>query len=158
MGKELKTNAMRILEQKKIPYRANFYECEEFIDGLHVAKQLNQEPERSFKSLIAKGKSGAYYVFALPVAEELDLKKGAKSVGEKAIELIPVKDLFGLTGYVRGGCTAIGLKKPFFAVYDETAILFEEIIISGGRIGAQILLNPMDLPKVIACKFDDITI
>ena len=158
MGKELKTNAMRILEQKNIPYRANFYECEEFIDGLHIANQLGQDPECSFKSLIAKGKSGEHYVFALPVAEELDLKKGARAVGEKAIELVAVKELFALTGYVRGGCTAIGLKKPFSAVFDETAILFEEIIISGGRIGAQILLNPMDLPKVISCKFEDITV
>lgn len=158
MGKELKTNAMRILEQKGIPFRMNLYECEEFIDGLHIAHQLSQDPERSFKSLIAKGKSGNHYVFALPVAEELDLKKAAKAAGEKSIELIPVKELFGLTGYVRGGCTAIGLKKPFPAIFDETAILFEEIIISGGRIGAQILMNPMDLPKVIDCRFEDITI
>ena len=158
MGKELKTNAMRILEQKKIPFRINLYECDEFIDGLHIAKQLEQDPECSFKSLIAKGKSGEHYVFALPVAEELDLKKAARAVGEKSVELIAVKELFPLTGYVRGGCTAIGLKKPFDAVFDETAILFDEIIISGGRIGAQIILNPLDLPKVITCKFKDITI
>lgn len=157
MGKEIKTNAMRILEQKKIPFKMNLYECDEFIDGVHIAEQLGQEKERSFKSLIAVGKSGRHYVFALPVAEELDLKKAAKAVGEKAVELIAVKDLFPLTGYIRGGCTAIGLKKQFPAVFDETAVLFDEIIISGGRIGAQILLNPGDLPKVIPCKFEDIT-
>jgi Cys-tRNA(Pro)/Cys-tRNA(Cys) deacylase len=96
-------------------------------------------------------------VFVLPIAEELDLKKAAKSVGEKSVELIRVKEIFGLTGYIRGGCTPIGMKKQFFTVIDETAQLFDEIIISGGRIGAQIILNPLDLEKVIPCKFEDIT-
>lgn len=158
MAKETKTNAMRILEQKGIDFKVNLYTCEEFIDAVHVADQLGQDYDCSFKTLVAVGKTGAHYVFVLPIAEELDLKKAAKSVGEKSVELIHVKEIFGLTGYIRGGCTPIGMKKQFETVIDETAELFDEIIISGGRIGAQIFLNPMDLPKVIPCKFEDITL
>ncbi len=158
MAKDTKTNAMRILEQKKISFRVNLYECDEFIDAVHVADLLGQEYESSFKTLVAVGKSGAHYVFVVPIAEELDLRKGAKAVGEKSIELIHVKEIFGLTGYIRGGCTPIGMKKQFQTVIDETAQLFDEIIISGGRIGAQIVMNPMDLEKVIPCKFEDIVV
>ncbi len=158
MAKDTKTNAMRILEQKGIDFKVNLYTCEEFIDAVHVADQLGQEYECSFKTLVAVGKTGAHYVFVLPIAEELDLKKAAKSVGEKSVELIHVKEIFGLTGYIRGGCTPIGMKKQFMTVVDETAQLFDEIIISGGRIGAQIMMNPMDLEKVIPCKFVDITL
>lgn len=158
MAKDTKTNAMRILEQKGISFKVNLYSCEEFIDAVHVADMLGQEYECSFKTLVAVGKSGAHFVFVVPIAEELDLKKAAKSVGEKAVELIHVKEIFGLTGYIRGGCTPIGMKKQFYTVIDETAQLFDEIIISGGRIGAQILMDPMDLEKVIPCKFEDITV
>lgn len=158
MAKDTKTNAMRILEQKGIDFKVNLYTCEEFIDAVHVADQLGQEHECSFKTLVAVGKTGAHYVFVVPIAEELDLKKAAKSVGEKSVELIHVKEIFGLTGYIRGGCTPIGMKKQFVTVIDETAQLFDEIIISGGRIGAQIFLNPLDLEKVIPCKFEDITL
>lgn len=158
MAKDTKTNAMRILEQKGVKFRVNLYECEEFIDAVHVADQLGQDYECSFKTLVAAGKSGAHYVFVLPIAEELDLKKAAKSVGEKSVELIHVKEIFGLTGYVRGGCTPIGMKKQFATVIDETAQLFDEIIISGGRIGAQIIIDPLDLQSVIACEFDDLTL
>lgn len=158
MAKDTKTNAMRILEQKGIAYRVNLYQCDEFIDAIHVADQLGQDYECSFKTLVALGKSGAHYVFVLPIAEELDLKKAAKAVGEKSVELIHVKELFGLTGYVRGGCTPIGMKKPFVTVVDETAQLFDEIIISGGRIGAQIMIDPMDLQSAISCKFVDLTL
>jgi len=158
MAKDTKTNAMRILEQKKIPFRVNLYSCDEFIDAVHVADQLGQEYDCSFKTLVAVGKSGEHYVYVVPIAEELDLKKAAKSVGEKSVELIHVKEIFGLTGYVRGGCTPIGMKKTFRTVVDETAQLFEEIIISGGKIGAQILINPMDLKKAILCSFEDITV
>ncbi len=158
MAKDTKTNAMRILEQKGISFRVNLYECEEFIDAVHVADQLGQAYECSFKTLVAVGKSGTHYVYVVPIAEELDLKKAAKAVGEKAVELIHVKEIFGLTGYIRGGCTPIGMKKQFFTVIDETAQLFDEIIISGGRIGVQILLNPMDLERAIPCKFQDITV
>lgn len=158
MAKDTKTNAMRILEQKGVKFRVNLYECEEFIDAVHVADQLGQDYECSFKTLVAAGKSGAHYVFVLPIAEELDLKKAAKSVGEKSVELIHVKEILGLTGYVRGGCTPIGMKKQFVTVIDETAQLFDEIIISGGRIGAQIIINPLDLQSVIACEFVDLTL
>lgn len=157
MSKDNKTNAMRILEQKGIPFQVNLYECEEFIDGVHVADLLGQPYEQSFKTLVAVGKSGGHFVFVLPIAEELDLKKAARSVGEKAVELIHVKEIFPLTGYIRGGCTPIGMKKQFPTVIDETAILFDTIIISGGRIGAQILIAPQDLEKVIGCKFEEIT-
>lgn len=158
MAKDSKTNAMRILEQKSIPFRIQLYECDEFIDAVHIADRLGQDYECSFKTLVAAAKSGAHYVYVVPIAEELDLKKAAKAVGEKAVELIHVKELFPLTGYVRGGCTPIGMKKQFFTVIDETAQLFDEIIISGGRIGAQILMNPLDLEKVIDCRFEDITL
>ncbi len=158
MAKDTKTNAMRILEQKKIPFRVNLYSCDEFIDAVHVADQLGQDYDCSFKTLVAVGKSGEHYVYVVPIAEELDLKKAAKSVGEKSVELIHVKEIFSLTGYIRGGCTPIGMKKQFRTVVDETAQLFDEIIISGGRIGAQILLDPMELEKVIPCIFEDITV
>lgn len=158
MGKEQKTNAMRILEQKGIPFRINLYTCTEFIDGVHVADELGQDRDSSFKTLVAVGKSGAHYVFVLPVAAELELRKAARIVGEKAVELVPVKEILGLTGYIRGGCTPIGMKKQFVTVVDETALLFDEIIISGGRLGAQILLNPQDLERAISCRFADITV
>lgn len=158
MAKDTKTNAMRLLEQKKIPYRVNLYSCDEFIDAVHVADQLGQEYECSFKTLVAVGKSGEHYVYVVPIAEELDLKKAAKAVGEKAVELIHVKEIFALTGYIRGGCTPIGMKKQFRTVVDETAQLFDEIIISGGRIGAQILIDPMNLEKAVPCIFKDITV
>ena len=158
MAKDTKTNAMRILEQKNVPFKVNLYTCDEFIDAVHVADQLGQEYESSFKTLVAVGKSGEHYVYCVPIAEELDLKKAAKAVGEKSVELIHVKEIFGLTGYIRGGCTPIGMKKQFFTVIDETAQLFDEVIISGGRIGAQILIAPEDLAGVIPSKFEDITV
>ena len=141
MPKELKTNAMRFLDKSKIAYTVQTYECEEFIDGLHTAEALGQPAEQTFKTLVAHGKSGSYYCFLLPVAEELDLKKAAKSVGEKSVELLHVKDITAVTGYVRGGCTA------------ETMELF---YISGGRIGTQIRLSPTELVRAIRGKFEDI--
>ena len=158
MAKEQKTNAMRILEQKGIEFKVNLYSCENFIDAVHIADMLGQDYDCSFKTLVAVGKSGEHFVFVVPIAQELDLKKAARAVNEKAVELIHVKEIFALTGYVRGGCTPIGMKKQFRTVIDETAQLFDEIIISGGRIGAQILLNPMDLKNVIPCSFEDITV
>ena len=109
MGKELKTNAMRFLDTKKIAYEVQAYQCDEFIDGVHVAEKLGQPLDETFKTIVAQGKSGSYYCFLLPVAEELDLKKAAKSVGEKSVELLHVKDITKVTGYVRGGCTPIGM-------------------------------------------------
>lgn len=147
---------MRRLEAKKIAHRVNLYECSEFIDGVSVADQLGQPYESSFKTLVTVGKSGGYYVFVIPIAEELDLKKCARSVGEKSVEMIHVKDINRITGYIRGGCTPIGMKKPYPTVIHVSARSFDEIIISGGRIGAQIILAPSDLADVTGAKFEDI--
>ncbi|MCM1131838.1 MAG: Cys-tRNA(Pro) deacylase [Ruminococcus flavefaciens] len=156
MAKELKTNAMRFLDKSKIDYTIQTYECDEFIDGIHVAEALNQPVEETFKTLVAKGKSCGYYCFLLPVAEELDLKKSAKSVGEKSVELIPVKDITKVTGYVRGGCTPIGMKKQFMTVIHNSAEKLALFWISGGRIGTQIRLSPHSLVEAIRGKFEDI--
>lgn len=156
MGKELKTNAIRFLEKCGIDYKMTVYECAEFVDGITVARKLGQPEEETFKTLVAKGKSGSYYCFLLPVAEELDLKKAAKSAGEKSVELIAVKDITKVTGYVRGGCTPIGMKKQFFTVIHETASVMERFYISGGRIGTQIQLSPKALADSIKGVFADI--
>jgi Cys-tRNA(Pro)/Cys-tRNA(Cys) deacylase len=156
MAKEQKTNAMRILDKNKIAYTVNTYECDEFIDGVTVADQLGQPYESSYKTLVAVGKSGGHYVFVLPIAEELDLKAAARAVGEKSVELIHVKDIFALTGYIRGGCTPIGMKKAFPTVIHDSVTLFDTVIISGGRIGAQIFIAPADLVKVTRAKVADI--
>lgn len=156
MAKEVKTNAMRFLDTKKIKYEVQAYQCDEFIDGVHTAEKLGQPLEETFKTLVAHGKSGAYYCFLLPVAEELDLKKAAKSVGEKSVELLHVKDITKVTGYVRGGCTPIGMKKQFMTVVHESAAELESFYISGGKIGMQIHLSPSELVKAINGKFEDI--
>ena len=155
--KENKTNAMRILDRNKISYQTKTYECDEFIDGIHVA-DLNDDPyEQSFKTLVTIGKSGNYYVFVIPIHMEIDFKKAAKIVGEKSIEMIHVKDINSVTGYIRGGCTPLGMKKHYPTVIHESAKEFDEIIISGGKIGMQIILNPTDLAKVTNAQFADIT-
>ena len=156
MGKELKTNAMRFLDKSRIEYKVQTYECDEFIDGIHTAEALGQPIEETFKTLIAKGKTGSYYCFLLPVALELDLKKAAKSVGEKSVELLHVKDITAVTGYVRGGCTPIGMKKQFMTVVHNTAEAMPLFYISGGRIGTQIQLSPAELVKAIRGRFEDI--
>lgn len=156
--KDIKTNAMRILDRNKVSYKVNTYECSEFIDGIHIADMLGQAYESSFKTLVTVGRSGGYFVFAIPVDKELDLKKAAKSVGEKSVELIHVKDINKVTGYIRGGCTPLGMKKQYPTVVDKTAELFDEIIISGGRIGSQIMIAPDDLIRVTGGKFEDIVI
>ncbi|MBO7473771.1 MAG: Cys-tRNA(Pro) deacylase [Ruminococcus sp.] len=156
MGKELKTNAMRFLDKSKIEYTVQTYECEEFIDGIHTAEKLGQPLEETFKTLVAKGKSGNYYCFLLPVAMELDLKKAARSVNEKSVELLHVKDITAITGYVRGGCTPIGMKKQFMTVVHNSAEIMPQFYISGGRIGVQIHLSPQTLVKAIRGKFEDI--
>lgn len=154
--KENKTNAMRILDKNEIHYRTKTYECNTFIDGLHVA-DLNGDPyEVSFKTLVTVGKSKEYYVFVIPIDREIDLKKAAKVVGEKSIELIPVKEIQQVTGYIRGGCTPLGMKKSYDTVIQESAKAFDEIIISGGRIGLQILLKPNDLASVVSARFADV--
>lgn len=156
MGKELKTNAMRFLDTKKIAYEVQAYQCDEFIDGVHVAEKLGQPLDETFKTIVAQGKSGSYYCFLLPVAEELDLKKAAKSVGEKSVELLHIKDITKVTGYVRGGCTPIGMKKQFMTVVHSSAQELEKFYISGGRIGMQIHLSPTELVDAINGKFEPI--
>ena len=156
MGKEAKTNAMRMLEKKKIPYEAVTYECDEFIDGLHSAEKTGAPVDASFKTLVMQWKSRQYYVFVMPIAMEVDLKKAAKAVGEKSVEMIHVKDITKITGYVRGGCSPLGMKKQFPTVIHETAKGFDEIYISGGRIGLSLKMNPMQLADVIGAKFADI--
>ncbi|MDE6661690.1 MAG: Cys-tRNA(Pro) deacylase [Anaeroplasmataceae bacterium] len=153
-----KTNVMRILDQKKIPYEAFLYPHEEgvCVDGIKVAELLGQNKAEVFKTLVAIGHSKHYYVFVIPIAEELDLKKAAKSVKEKSIELIPVKDLLGITGYIRGGCSPIGMKKQFTTTLHISAQSLESIIFSAGKIGYQVKMNPLDLAKVIKVEFSDI--
>lgn len=157
MGKETKTNAMRLLDRLHIAYELNTYTCDEFIDGVHIADALHQPRERSFKTLVAAGKSGAHYVFVLPVADEVDLKRAAAAVGEKSVALVPVKEIPALTGYVRGGVSPLGMKKAFVTVIDAAAQAHDTIIISGGRLGAQIFLAPADLLRAVNGTFAAIT-
>ena len=158
MAKPVKTNAMRILDRLKIKYTPNFYDCEEFIDAVKIADALGQSYESSFKTLVTEGKSKAYYVFVIPIAEELDLKKAARSVGEKSVEMIHVKDIKDITGYIRGGCTPIGMKKQFPTYIQEDCILFDHIFISAGQRGLQIQINPSDLISFVGATEADITI
>ena len=156
MAKEVKTNAMRILDRNKVSYEILNYECDTFIDGMHCAEITGVSVEQSYKTLVMQGKSKQYYVFVIPIAKEVDLKAAARAVGEKSIEMIPVKELTALTGYVRGGCSPLGMKKQFPTVIDQTAQQFENIYVSGGRIGTSILVNPMDLAKVVRATFADV--
>lgn len=158
MAKEVKTNAMRILDKNKIPYELISYECDEFIDGLHTAQKTGAPIEQSFKTLVAQGKSKAYYVFVVPIAEEVDLKLAAKTVKEKSVEMIHVKDINAVTGYVRGGCTPIGMKKLFPTYIQESARNFDQIYVSGGRIGTTLKLNPLDLARLVRAEFADFII
>lgn len=158
MGKEVKTNAMRILDKNKISYRVNLYECEEFIDGVHIADMLGQEYSMTFKTLVMVGKSRQYYVFAIPIDKEVDMKKAAKVVGEKSLEMVHVKDINQVTGYIRGGCTPIGMKKNYPTVIHESAKELKEMIISGGRLGTQIFLAPDDLIKVTRGTYADVIV
>lgn len=154
--KEIKTNAMRILESMKIPYEHYTYECEEFIDGIQIADKLGLPHEKVYKTLVTVGNSKNYFVFVIPIAEELDLKAAARSVGEKSVEMIHVKDINAITGYIRGGCTAVGMKKQYVTRIDSSAEHMEKIIVSGGRIGSQLELTPMNLAKAARAEFADI--
>lgn len=156
MGKEVKTNAMRILDKNKIEYELGIYECDEFKDGITIADKLGQPYEQSFKTLVTIGKSGSYYVFVIPIDQEIDMKKAAKAVGEKNIEMIHVRDINKVTGYIRGGCTPIGMKKLYKTVIHETVMNFDKVIISGGRIGAQIFIRPNDLIAVTKADVTDV--
>lgn len=153
MGKETKTNAVRILERNKVPYELITYECDEFIDGMHTVEMTGAPVEQTYKTLVMQGKSKQYYVFVIPIAEEVDLKAAARSVGEKSVEMIHVKDLTAITGYVRGGCSPLGMKKAFPTVIDSSAEQFDTMYVSGGRIGTTVKLNPQDLAKVVRATF-----
>lgn len=154
--KEAKTNAMRILENMKIPFTHYTYECEEFVDGLQIADKLSLPYERVYKTLVTIGSSKNYFVFVIPIAEELDLKAAARSVGEKSVEMLHVKDINSVTGYVRGGCTAVGMKKQYATRIDSSAKMQEKMIVSGGRIGLQLELLPEDLARASGAEFADI--
>lgn len=156
LGKEAKTNAMRMLDKKKIAYEALTYEVDTFIDGMHCAELTGAPVDASYKTLVMQGKSKQYYVFVIPIACEVDLKKAASSVGEKSVEMIHVKDITKITGYVRGGCSPLGMKKMFPTVIDESAKNFAEIYVSGGRIGLTLKMKPQDLVAVTNAQLADI--
>lgn len=151
---QAKTNAQRMLEKEKIPYLAHTYETGDgHIDGVSVAHKMGIDPAVVFKTLVTRGASRGIYVFVVPVALELNLKAAARAVGEKSVEMIAVKEITPLTGYIRGGCSPIGMKKHYPTVVDESARLLERMIVSAGRIGDQIELAPGDLQKATGCSF-----
>lgn len=154
--KEVKTNAMRILDKKKISYTYEEYACEEFLDGIHVADCLGQAHELVYKTLVTIGKSGGYYVFVIPIEDEIDFKKAAKVVGEKSLEMLPLKELTKVTGYVRGGCTSVGMKKQYPTVIQEDASLLAYMYVSAGKPGMQIKLAPKDLCQAANARFADV--
>lgn len=158
--KEEKTNVMRILEQKGISYTAHTYEHEEgvAVDGVTVARSLGQDPECVFKTLVARGATKSIYVFVIPVADSLDLKKAARAVGEKSIEMVQVKEINALTGYVRGGCSPVGMKKEYTTTFHETAEIVDTIMVSAGRIGYQVELAPDALMELVGGQMADITV
>ena len=156
--KEIKTNAMRILDRMKIPYTHYTYECDEFIDGMQIVEKLNLKPEQVYKTLVTQGHSKAYFVFVIPVAEELDLKKTAKAAGDKKVEMIHMKELLPLTGYVHGGCSPVGMKKSFPTVFHRTAADLPTIMVSAGRIGRQVQCDPKDLLALLGAKTADIIV
>ena len=157
MGKkEEKTNVMRILDQKKIPYGSHNYLETGAVSGLEVAAALGEDPDSAFKTLVTVGKSKEHYVFVVPVSKELNLKKAAQCVGEKSIEMIKSKELLPLTGYVHGGCSPIGMKKQFVTTIDRSAEQFDKIMFSAGKIGYQVEVSLKDLGKVIRYQTADI--
>ena len=156
--KEEKTNVMRVLEQKGVAYTPHTYPADGPIDGASVAACLGQDPERVFKTLVARGASGGYYVFDIPVEDTLDLKKAAKAVGEKSIAMIHQKELLPLTGYIHGGCSPVGMKKQFPTVFHETAEILDSICVSAGKIGYQVEVAPADLIALVGAKTADLTV
>ena len=151
---------MRILEQKGIAYASHTYEHEEgvAVDGVTVAQSLGQDPECVFKTLVARGASKGIYVFCIPVADSLDLKKAARAVGEKSIEMVAVKEINGLTGYVRGGCSPVGMKKEYRTTFHETAQIVDTIMVSAGKIGWQVELKPEDLMALVGAGMADLVV
>ena len=148
--KEEKTNVMRVLDQKKIPYTAHAYPVDGAApDGVTVAQMLRQDPDAVFKTLVVKGASGGYYVFDIPVADTLDLKKAARAVGEKSVAMLPARELLPLTGYVHGGCSPVGMKKRFPTVFHESCLEYETIYVSAGKVGFQVEVKPADLIALV---------
>ena len=156
--KDEKTNVMRVLEQKNIPYASHAYDPSAGLDGVSVAQQLGQDPECVFKTLVARGAAGGLYVFDIPVAESLDLKKAAKAVGEKSVSMLPQKELLPLTGYVHGGCSPVGMKKQYPTVFHETAEIIDAILVSAGKIGFQVELSPAALIDLVGGTTADLTV
>ena len=153
-----KTNVMRLLDQAEIAYHSKEYEFDEkHPTGFHVPGEGSIPEEQVFKTLVTRSSRGGYFVFCIPINAELDLKKAAGACGEKKIEMLPLKDLLAVTGYLRGGCSPIGMKKKYPTYIDETAILFDTIGISGGQRGVQLLLSPISLSEYICAKFTDLT-
>ena len=155
--KEVKTNAMRILDKNKIVYESHTYECTEFTDGAQIADTLGLPHEKVYKTLVTVGKSRQNYVFVLPIDDELDMKKAAKAAGEKSLEMLPLKELTPLTGYVRGGCSPVGMKKAFPTVFDESVNNVPTVMVSAGKIGFQIECAPADLIKLTRAATAHIT-
>ena len=152
-----KTNAVRLVQQAKIPCREAFYEYDEKdLNGNHAAEALGFPPEQVFKTLVARGERTGIHVFCIPVSSELDLKKAAKAAGDKNMEMVAVKELLGLTGYVRGGCSPVGMKKRYPTHFDETCILFDEIAVSAGERGHQMILPPEPLVDLVGGTTDDL--
>ena len=157
--KEEKTNVMRVLEQKKVPYTAHTYPVGDAApDGVSVAQMLGQDPDAVFKTLVTKGASGGYYVFDIPVADTLDLKKAAKAVGEKSVAMLPAKELLPLTGYVHGGCSPVGMKKRFPTVFHESCLEQDTICVSAGKVGFQVELKPAALIDLVGGATADIVV
>lgn len=151
-----KTNVCRVLDSKKIEYKLHTYEADPTLTGEDIAGILGEDADKVFKTLVTQGKTGTYYVFVVPVKCELDLKKAASAAGEKAVSMIKQKELLPLTGYVHGGCSPIGMKKPFKTFIHETAPGYDTIFVSAGKVGFQIELAPGDLAAVAGCKPADI--
>ncbi|MED3661272.1 Cys-tRNA(Pro) deacylase [Ureibacillus sp. FSL K6-8385] len=151
--KAAKTNAIRLLEQRNMPFQAIAYETEGAIDGVSVAKKIGHPADHVYKTLVTTAGAGKTYVFVIPVEKELDLKAAARAAGEKKVEMLPLKDLFAATGYVRGGCSPVGMKKQFPTFIDESAKDLDYIIVSGGKIGIQIRLAPADLAEAANAEF-----
>lgn len=152
------TNVMRLLKQASIPFETAEYEVDEGdLSGVHAAQTLGVDPDCMFKTLVCRGEKRGVHVFCIPVAEELDLKKCAQAAGEKKVEMIHVKDLLPLTGYIRGGCSPIGMKKHYPTTIDETAIVFDRIYVSAGQRGVQVILNPEQLAAYVGADFTDLT-
>lgn len=156
--KEEKTNVMRLLEKAQVQYNAHTYDHDDgVIDGVGVARKLGQDPARVFKTLVTKGASGQYVVFCVPVQAELDLKKAARAAGEKSVEMIHVADINKVTGYIRGGCSPLGMKKRYLTVMDESILQHQTVMVSAGKIGFQIELAPADLLRLSAARTGPIT-